>query len=258
MPDKNLGQHWLRDVSLLDAVVRAADVSESTPVLEIGPGLGTLTARLHRAGARLTSVEYDASLYVNLTVSFAHSGITFIRGDILAFDETTMPPEYHVAGNVPYYITAPILKKFIQSTQPPRVMGLLLQQEVAQRIAASPGDLSVLAISVQNRYDPVLCDVVPARYFEPPPRVNSQIISLRLRDTPRISDEEAQFMPIVRAAFANKRKTLMNSLGTLQSIDRAVVAQFLEDNGLALSVRAQELSLEQWASLCASIHKECI
>lgn len=246
---QRLGQHWLTDPDSLEAVINASGIGQDDTALEIGPGLGSLTARLLQRADRLIAVELDAKLATDLKASFAGSKLEVVAGDILAFNPSQLPSDYKVAGNLPFYITAPILQHLIYSQNPPLQMGLLLQKEVAQRLNAQPGDLSVLAVSVQNRYQVEAGLVVPAYLFSPPPKVDSQIISLKRLAKAQFGSAEASVMKLVKAGFANRRKTLVNSLQATSQIIKSDIAKCLKKMRITENARAQELTLEQWREL---------
>ena len=243
------GQHWLFDETALQAVVDAANVVAGDTVLEIGPGQGTLTAQLLKRAGRVVAIELDRELIPRLRRTFTDSKFELIEGDILDYDYSNLPVDYKVAANLPYYITAPILQRLIYSQNPPFQMGLLVQKEVAERICASPGQLSVLAVSVQNRYETMSREVVLAKMFSPPPKVDSQVVSLVRRVKPQFGPEEQAILKLVKTGFANRRKTLVNSLSAGLLQDKTKLTTALRSLNLSELVRAQELTLPQWRQL---------
>jgi 16S rRNA (adenine1518-N6/adenine1519-N6)-dimethyltransferase len=243
-----LGQHWLTDNGWLERIVHFSQITSADTVLEIGPGLGTLSAHLLKTAERVVALELDQHLYDNLRTSFAGSALDLRQGDILEFDLRILPPDYHVVANIPYYITAPILKKLTTATNPPASITLLVQKEVAQRVAAPVGQLSLLALSVQNQYRPELGEVVAADRFTPPPKVDSQLLRLVRRSSPQIN-LDAAVRRLIKTAFANRRKTLINSLSSLPKVTKPMVEATLQATGLAATVRPQELSLQQWRAV---------
>jgi len=249
MPNKSLGQHWLHDKTALEAVAEAAGLEAGDVVLEIGPGLGTLTAVMLPKVERVIAVELDSRLSKNLKLSFTGSLLEVVEDDILNFNFNQLPPGYKVAANLPYYITAPTLQKLAYDRNPPVQMGLLVQKEVAQRLSAGPGDLSILAVTVQNRYDVTAGLVVPAKLFKPVPKVDSQVISLRIRPKAVFGTEEVNIIKLVKAGFSNRRKTLVNSLSAARRGSKETAAAQLKTIGAGEQVRAQELSLPQWRRL---------
>lgn len=249
-----LGQHWLFDETALKAVVEAAGLESTDTVLEIGPGLGTLTAQLLKRAGRIIAIELDRELLPRLRRTFIDPKFELVEGDILEYDFSNLPVNYKVAANLPYYITAPVLQRLIYDNNPPAQMGLLVQKEVAERVGASPGQLSVLAISVQNRYRTKLGSVVSAKLFSPPPKVDSQVLSLIRRDESQFGAEEQSILKLVKAGFANRRKTLVNSLSGGLQLDKTKLIETLQSLDLNELIRAQELGLPQWRQLYEKLY----
>ena len=257
VPKKALGQHWLHDEATLDAIIDAADVGAGDPVLEIGPGLGTLTRRLLAKGAQVTAVEFDQSLAQSLQKALLKdsplaSDLTVVREDILRFDLTQLPPGYKVVANIPYYLTSNLLRVLTESTNQFSVAALLIQKEVAERAAAGPGQMSLLSVSAQFYCDVSLGPVVPAELFTPPPKVDSQVLVLKYLAKPRFGNDlnTRLFFRVVRAGFSQKRKTLENALSGGLAISKDQARQLLEAAGIQPGQRAQALSLDDWYALC--------
>lgn len=245
-----LGQHWLNDISALRAIIRAADIAAGDTVLEVGPGQGALTRHLLKTGAQVVAVELDQSLIDGLKTKFASAGnLQLVDGDIRRFDLGKLTPDYLVVANIPYYLSAPLLKRLVDAANPPRRMALMVQREVAQRLAAEPGDMSILAVAVQLFGQVSLDKVVPAAAFTPPPEVDSQIVVIKRRTKPVVNLSPAQLMPLVRHGFANRRKTLVNSLSGGLSRAKPAITKALAAAGLSATARAQELSLKDWEKL---------
>src|SRR4051812_14566615 len=154
--DKSLGQHWLKDEATLEAICEAADVSRSDTVLEVGPGLGDLTRQLAKRAGEVIAVEVDKYLAVNLSGRVKADNLEVIQADILKFDLTSLPASYKVAANIPYYLTSNLIRVLSESANPPVTMALLVQKEVAERLAAAPGQMSLLSVSTQLYYMPKL------------------------------------------------------------------------------------------------------
>ncbi|HLB40661.1 MAG TPA: 16S rRNA (adenine(1518)-N(6)/adenine(1519)-N(6))-dimethyltransferase RsmA, partial [Candidatus Babeliales bacterium] len=171
VPKKSLGQHWLKDEPTLSYIANSANLSATDTVLEIGPGLGTLTRHLLDRAKEVMAVELDEALAQKLP---SHEKLQVVQADILKFDLTKLPPGYKVVANIPYYLTSNLLRVLAESDNSPILMVLLVQKEVAQRITAKPGQMSVLAVSIQLYYQPQLGKVVPAELFTPSPKVDSQ------------------------------------------------------------------------------------
>lgn len=252
---KHLGQHWLHDRFVLDHIADCADVSSNDTVLEVGPGLGTLTSILLRRAKRVISVEFDEDLARKLPGQFPGKDLQVIHQDILQFDTRMLPAGYKVVANVPYYITSKIIQKFMTDENRPSVVVLLIQKEVAERAAARPGEMSVLAVSAQLYADVSLGDVVPAEYFTPPPKVDSQVLILQAK-APQLPAgvDERQFFRVVKAGFSAKRKKLRSSLSGGLAIEKAAVETLLQQANIAPDARAEDLGMDEWRALAAAFY----
>lgn len=249
-PRKELGQHWLHDRAVLAHIADLADVKASDTVLEIGPGLGTLTSELLRRADKVLAVEFDADLARKLPGQFPGKNLKVINQDILTFDLSRLPTGYKVAANVPYYITSKIVQLLMTADNKPSIAVLLVQKEVAERLAAEPGDMSILAVSAQLYADVYLGNVVSAELFTPPPKVDSQVVVLRTRQAPLFTDvTEKQYFRVVKAGFSAKRKKLRSSLAGGLGISKAAVETFLAQADIDPDLRAEDLTLEQWHDL---------
>lgn len=255
-PKKELGQHWLHDAASLNAMIEMAEVSAEDNVLEIGPGLGTLTAHILAAGARLQAVEYDRDLYVKLGNQAEKlfkqnvKRLELINQDILQFDLTSMPPDYKVVANIPYYLTSHLIRILSETSNQPQSITLLIQKEVAQRIAAGPGDMSMLTVTAQMYYEPALGPLVPAELFTPPPKIDSQIIHLQRRNQPLFTDLDPKLLfRVVKAGFSNRRKTLLNSLSAGLHITKDEARDLLDQSHINPGHRPQELDLDDWIKI---------
>lgn len=249
-PNKSLGQHWLRDRSVLAHIADLAEVEGDDTVLEIGPGLGTLTSELLRRADAVVAVEFDAMLAKKLPAQFPGKNLTVINHDILTFDLGKLPAGYKVAANVPYYITSKIVQLLMTAENKPSVAVLLVQKEVAERLAAQPGDMSILAVSAQLYADVYLGDIVPAELFTPPPKVDSQVVVLRTREKPLFTDmTEKEYFRVVKAGFSAKRKKLRSSLSGGLGISKDAAGTLLTNAGINPDMRAEDLTLEEWYRL---------
>lgn len=249
-PNKSLGQHWLHDREVLAHIADCADIQPTDTVLEIGPGLGTLTSELLRRAHKVVAVEFDPELARKLPAQFPGKNLEVIHHDILTFDLSTLPTGYKVVANVPYYITSKIVQLLMTSENKPLTTVLLVQKEVAERIAATPGDMSILAISAQIYADAYLGDIVPAEFFTPPPKVDSQVVILNTRAYPLITpEEEKQFFRVVKAGFSAKRKKIRSSLSGGLGISKPEVEALLQKADISPDSRAEDLSLEHWLRL---------
>lgn len=253
-PKKSLGQHWLRDRGVLEHIADCADISKDDVVLEIGPGLGTLTSELLRRAKKVIAVEFDPELARKLPAQFPGKDLEVIQQDILSFDLTALPPGYKVVANVPYYITSKIVQLLMTSSNRPAVAVLLVQKEVAQRLAAIPGDMSILAVSAQLYADVSLGDIVPAALFTPPPKVDSQVVVLWTRSAALVDpDDEKMFFRVVKAGFSAKRKKLRSALAGGLGISKTEAEVLLKDAEINPEARAEALSLDEWHRLMRSI-----
>ncbi len=249
-PNKDLGQHWLHDAQILRDIADAADISADDTILEIGPGLGTLTAVLCEKAKNVVAVEFDAELAKNLPSRVDAKNLSVQNADILQFDLSKLPANYKVVANVPYYITSKIVQKLLSANNRPSVAVLLVQREVAERLAAKPGDMSVLSVSAQLFATVDLGVEVPAKFFTPPPKVDSQVVVLRVRKTPLFADlDEKRFFRIVKAGFANRRKKLRSSLAAGLAISKLDAENLLRKVDIDPNLRAQDLSLTDWQKL---------
>lgn len=249
-PNKALGQHWLHDRQTLADIAMEAHITQGQTVLEIGPGLGTLTSELFRQGARVIAVEYDQGLASKLPGQFPGKDLTVIHQDILQFPLDELPVGYKVVANVPYYITAKIIEKLVRASNRPAVAVLLVQKEVAERIAAPVGQMSLLALSAQIYTEPKLGKVVTRALFTPPPKVDSRAIVLNFREKPLVDPiDEKAFWRVAHAGFATKRKKLRSSIAAGLHIPKSSADELLRHAGINPDLRAEDLSIDQWLRL---------
>lgn len=248
--NKSLGQHWLRDRDVLSHIADCADITADDTVLEIGPGLGTLTSELLRRAKKVIAVEFDPELARKLPGQFPGKNLEVVHHDILTYDLTKLPAGYKVVANVPYYITSKIVQLLMTSSNKPATAALLVQKEVAERLAAQPGDMSILAVSAQVFATAKLGNVVPAEFFTPPPKVDSQVVVLTTRPHSLITPtEEKQFFRVVKAGFSSKRKKLRSSLAGGLGVSKERAEQLLAGADISPDARAEDVSLEAWLRL---------
>ena len=253
-PRKALGQHFLRDAGVLGKIVAATEVEAGDLVLEIGPGTGALTRRLVERGARVTAVELDSRLAGELPERLGHpTNLAVIEADARSLDlGQALPPgaAYKVVGNLPYYAANPIMRRFLEASEKPRLMVLTLQEEVAQSITAGPGRMGLLSVAVQYYAQPRLVCRVPPQAFRPTPKVTSAVVRLdvRLRPAVDVGDEEG-FFALVRGGFSAPRKQLRNSLAQGLGIAADAASRVLEDASVEGNRRPATLSLDEWASV---------
>lgn len=249
-PKKSLGQHWLRDEASLAAMCDAAEVNTNDTVLEIGPGLGTLTQLLTKRAKKVIAVEFDEALAQALPGAVSASNLSIEQQDILRFDLTTLPPDYKVVANIPYYLTSNLIRTISESINQPSKAVLLVQKEVAERVAARPGDMSLLSVSAQFYWEVSLGRVVGADLFDPPPKIDSRILILSRREMPLFVGVDIKaFFQIVKAGFSSRRKTLENALSGSLRLDKKQVRELVEQAGITPGLRPQSLSLPQWYAL---------
>jgi 16S rRNA (adenine1518-N6/adenine1519-N6)-dimethyltransferase len=254
-PKKSLGQHWLHDDHALNAMLAAGEVSPDDTVVEVGPGLGTLTKKLAQIVKQVVAVELDRQLAEDLKIKDLPN-VEIVSQDILSYDYSKLPKSYKVIANIPYYLTSKLLRNLLEAKNPPALIALLIQKEVAERIVAGPGSMSILAVSVQFYAEPVLKEVVPAELFTPPPKVDSQIIQIKRRQSPLFPDVDINlFFRIAKAGFSVKRKKLRSSLSGGLRLEKSVVDDWLGRAGISESARAQELTLNDWYALSKALVK---
>ena len=279
---KSLGQNFLKDDAILQRIVESAGLSENDVVIEIGPGYGALTEKLAKVCKKVIAIELDDRLVEMLKEKFKNSGnVEIIHDDILKINLVDLiskydiqDTRYKVVANIPYYITAPIIKLFLETKFPPSEMILMVQKEVAERICASPseiptkgrgaesisrgkpGEMSILAVSVQYYAEPEYLFTVPKESFEPMPKVESAVLKISsISSSPfqgedvRRTDEVKKFFRIVRAGFSAKRKTLVNNLSNGLQLDKKEIEEKVISLGFSKNTRAQELGVDDWKKL---------
>ena len=252
--DKSLGQNFLQDSSALEKIALAAEIQRDDCVLEIGPGLGSLTRYLAVSAQKVTAVELDPDLLAPLrAVLKPYQNVHVIHGDILelSISEIIDQPDYLVVANIPYNITSAIIRHLLESDPKPRRVVLTIQKEVAERICAKPGDLSLLALSVQVYGTPSIAAKIPAGSFHPAPKVDSAILRIDIHKEPLIPVELLDtFFKLIKAGFAQKRKTLRNSLSAGLHISPQNAEALLTSAGIDFMRRAETLSIEEGKGLC--------
>lgn len=253
-PRKGLGQHFLIDKTALTSIVGAANLQAQDTVLEIGPGLGVMTNLLTASCKRVVAVEADPVL-AGLLSKDAAANLEVSPEDIMNFDLASIGQPYKVVANLPYYLTSKIFRLLLESPTPPVVMSLLVQREVAERVVAKPGQLSILALSVQYYAEATMIGVVERHKFWPSPKVDSAILLIVRRPQPAFAADTTKLFRLIKAGFGEKRKQLKNSLAGGLNASVAVTSQLLDQAKLAPTARAQELSLSEWERLYQSAEK---
>jgi len=260
--DKSLGQNFLQDATALENIALAAEIGPDDSVLEIGPGLGSLTRYLAVCARQVTAVELDEGMLAPLrAVLKPYTNVRVVHGDILktAMAEIMDQPDYLVVANIPYYITSAVIRHLLESDPARRARRIVLtiQKEVAERICAKAGDLSLLALSVQVYGKPVLADIIPAAAFHPAPKVDSAILRIDIYNEPLIPRAALQtFFKLTKAGFSQKRKTLRNSLSAGLHIPTAESEALLTTAGIDYMRRAETLSIAEWQGMCEVLGKK--
>jgi 16S rRNA (adenine1518-N6/adenine1519-N6)-dimethyltransferase len=254
-PHKGLGQNFLEDPIALEEIVAAAEIQPTDTVLEIGPGLGSLTRYLAASAREVVAVELDQHLLPPLKAVLApYQNVRLVHGDILELspDDLIQEQDYVVAANIPYYITSAVIRHLLESKHKPRRIVLTIQKEVAKRICEKPGDMSLMALSVQVYGKPHVAAQIPAVAFFPAPSVDSAVLVIDIYPVPLIPEEYLQsFFKLIKAGFSQKRKTLRNSLSAGLAITPARAAELLESADIDPQRRAETLSIEEWHRLAA-------
>ena len=252
-PDKSLGQNFLIDQAALQRVVDTAGIHPDDQVLEIGPGLGSLTVLLASQARRVVAVELDTNLIPALrSVVSGFSHVHIVQGDILALNPVDLVDQagYLVVANIPYYITSALIRHLLEASLPPRRLVLTVQREVAQRICAEPGDMSLLALSVQVYGQPQIAAHIPAGAFYPAPKVDSAVVCVDILPSPLIAEPElALFFRLAKAGFSQKRKTLRNALSGGMHWSTEQAHSLLNAAGIDPQRRAETLSIPEWRKL---------
>jgi len=252
-PKKSLGQNFLVDPVALQRIVDAAEISAQDEVLEVGPGLGSLTRHLAAAARRVVAVELDAHLLPALREVLAgQENVTIVQGDMLELDPAALMTArgYIVAANIPYYITSALIRHLLEAHKKPARVVLTIQKEVAERITAAPGDLSLLALSVQVYGAARRAVRIPAGAFYPAPSVDSEAVRVDLYPQPLIPHEKLDsFFTLIKAGFSQKRKTLRNALSAGLRRSPAQAEALLRAASIDPMRRAETVSIEEWGRL---------
>ena len=249
---KSLGQHWLKDRDILIDIADHAAVESADTVVEIGPGLGTLTSALFQFFDKVVAVELDDRLAENLPKSFPGKNLEVVHKDILSLklEELNLPEKYVVAGNIPYYITSPIIQKFLHAEHKPQKIVLLIQKEVTERLAASAGDYSILGLSAQIYAKVTPGPIVEREFFTPPPKVDSQVVILEPLAEPLASERT---ISLIKLGFSAPRKKLVGNLVAALRLPKDRILEIFESNHISPDTRPADLTIEQWCSIEKSL-----
>lgn len=260
---KSLGQNFLKDEGVLNALIEIAAVQPGDQIFEIGPGTGLLTQKLATAGAKVLAIELDHQLVNRLNQHFIESdSVSILEGNILDVHLEELLKhagyefqQYKVVANIPYYITAPIIRTLLSLSCQASSITLMVQNEVADRLIAKPGDMSIVSVMAQYYAHVEKKLFVPRTVFDPVPEVDSAVIYLV--PTRRFDDaEDRRVFRVVRAGFSARRKTLSNNLSNAFHVEKARIEQLFSALGIAPMIRAQELSVTEWRALSDLIAKE--
>ena len=254
--NKGLGQHLLVDRSALRAIVTAAELTATDAVLEVGAGPGTLTVELAQRARRVVAVELDRAILPVLRETTApYPNVEILHADLLRVEPATLfgADPYKLVANLPYYITALTLRHFFEAQHPPQLLVVMVQREVAERMTAAPGDMSLLSVSVQFYGTPRIVADVPAGAFFPPPKVDSAVVRVEVNPEPALAGAARErFFALAHGGFSEKRKQIHNSLARYMRCDPAVVGRWLAAADIAPTRRAQTLSMEEWLRLTSA------
>jgi len=255
-PSKGLGQNFLIDKNVLEKIIKVSEIKKTDTVLEVGPGMGVLTQKLAEKARRIVAVEKDETMIEVLKETVNDfNNIEVISEDILQIDlaQYTKKP-YKVIANIPYYLTSPLIRKFLESKNQPEEMVLMLQKEVAQRICSKPPEMSLLAVSVQYYAKAKIEFYVSKNCFWPAPKIDSAIIKI----TPNRKFDKIEsdsFFEIVKAGFSHPRKQLIGNLSKKLKLNKQQTGKWLEDNGIGSNQRAETLGIIDWTNLTKSFGK---
>jgi 16S rRNA (adenine1518-N6/adenine1519-N6)-dimethyltransferase len=256
-PNKGLGQHFLFERGLVERMVRQAGVTEQDTVLEVGPGLGILTSELLRKAHRVVAIELDRSLAAHLRAAFGDiPGFELVQENALATssDELVEPGvPFDVVANLPYSVGTAILRHLLEQPRKPRRLTVMLQKEVADRLTAEPPEMSVLSVATQFFAEPRLAFTVSPEVFIPPPKVESAVVILEVRDKPPLAIElQPLFFKIVNSGFRQKRKQVANSIADVLQLPKPGIAAWLSESDIDPMRRAETLTVEEWVTLTRS------
>jgi len=260
-PLKGFGQNFLINREVLKKIIEAANLTKNDIVLEIGPGIGNLTQELAKRAKKVVAIEKDQKMVEILKEALKeYKNVEIIKEDILKTNIQYLISniQYKVVANLPYYITSPVIRKFLESENQPKEMILMVQKEVAQRICSKPPDMSILAVSVQFYAEPEIVSYVSKKSFWPSPKVDSAILKISALNQRRKSAFNQRFFKIVKAGFSQPRKQLVNNLSNGLRIDKIKTEDWLLKNNIQPSQRAETLSIKDWMNLTKSFKSDII
>ncbi len=261
---KGLGQNFIINPSVCPRMAELGGAGENTGILEIGPGVGVLTAELARRARKVVCVELDERLFPILEETLADfDNVTLVRGDIMKIDLAALIAEHFsgmdaaVCANLPYYITSPVIMRLLEEELPIKSLTVMVQKEAARRICAAPGTRDAGAVSIAVRYysEPRILFEVSRGSFMPPPTVDSSVIRLDIRAVPAVDCDRKSFFRVVRACFSLRRKTVLNCLAAGLSLSKSDAAALLDSAGVSPGARAEQLTMEQFARIASALPK---
>lgn len=252
-PKKRLGQNFLNEITVIEKLIAAAKIMPGETILEIGPGTGNLTTQLAKTGKPVIAVEKDREMIAILEKQFANTtNIKLVEGDALTFDESAVTPPYKIAANLPFYMASPLIRKFLESKNPPVSMTVIVQKEVAQRACAKPPKMNLLAASVQFYAAPKIISYISRGAFWPAPNVDCAILQIDLfvKEGEEYSQESvACFFKIMKSGFSQPRKQLAGNISHGLNIGKEEARQFLTKNKIDPKQRPETLSIKDWIRL---------
>lgn len=251
-PKKYLGQNFLINPSILPSIINAAELKPQETVIEVGPGYGILTKAVLEAGVKVFAIEKDFDLIAFLTQKFGtNKNLKLVHQDALFFDASHFE-HYKIVSNLPFNIASPIIRKFLESTNPPELMVVMVQKEVAEKIVAKPGnsERGVLTLAVEFYGQAEIISTVSKNSFKPMPKVDAAII--RIRSQKKSEIEAKMFFRVVKAGFAAKRQQIHNSLAATLRLPKDDVLTLLRKSGIDTQKRAEDLNLDDWKNLTIS------
>ncbi len=257
-PSKGLGQHFLIDKKVLYKIIQAADLKPGDVILEVGPGIGILTLELAKKVKKVVAVEKDFKMVAALKeVLRDYKNVKIVQDDILKVnlnDFILKPKIYKIVANIPYYLTSHLIRKFLETDNPPKEMILMIQKEVAQRICAKPPKMSLLAVSVQFYAKPEIIAFVPKKSFWPQPKIDSAIIKITINKKQLIIGRDL-FFKIVKAGFSQPRKQILNNLTKGLELNKRLVKSWFQKNKISPTQRAETLNIRNWVNLTKTFQR---
>lgn len=253
-PSKKFGQHFLVDEKVLQKIISTSNLNPKDTVLEIGPGIGNLTQELAKRVKKVIAIEKDPKMIEVLKETLKDfKNVEIVQGDILKISNSQfLIFNYKVVANIPYYLTSPLIRKFLETKNPPKEIILMIQKEVAQRICAKPPKMNLLAVSIQFYAKPEIVNFVSKNSFWPQPKVDSAIIKISKFNQRKKSSFNQRFFKIVKAGFSQPRKQILNNFSKRLKLDKDWVRSWLLKNGIQPNQRAESLNIEDWIKLVKS------